>query len=175
MYAMSEQSNSLSPEQKLKVAKAIIILICLSAFVSNSYLLFSQFIQKSTVLSNDLITPDDRMLHAPSILVCGKTPFKNVQLDSKISDFEENSLKLEEFLVMSNFVSGNFTDSIARNITDEWLTFYTAYFGSCHKLELDAMVSKNLNNQNEVIELEFYFQYFQFFCLFEHLTIPNYR
>ena len=155
MYAMSEQSNSLSPEQKLKIAKAIIILICLSAFVSNSYLLFSQFIQKSTVLSNDLITPDDKMLHAPSILVCGKTSFKNKQLDSKISDFEENSLKLNDFLVSSNFVSGNSTHQTATNITDKWLMFYTVYFGSCHKLELDEMVSKGLNNLHQIMELQF--------------------
>ena len=155
MYVMSEQSNSLSPEQKLKIAKAIIILICLSAFVSNSYLIFSQFIQESTVLSNDLITPDGKMILAPSILVCGKTSFKNVQLDSKISDFEENSLKLNEFLVLSNFVSGNFTYSIATNITDEWLTFYTVYFGSCHKLELDVMVSKSLDNLDQIEQLEF--------------------
>ena len=86
------------------------------------------------------------MLHAPSILVSGKTSFKNVQLDSKISDFVENSLKLSEFLVSSNFLSGNGTHQTPTNVTDEWLSFYTVYFGSCHKLELDVMVSKSLKN-----------------------------
>ena len=138
---MAETSTSISHEQKLNVGKGIIILICLSAFVSNSYLLFSQFIHGSTVLSNDLITPDNKMLHAPSILVCGQTSFKDVQLDSKISDFEENSLKLNEFLVSSNFLSGNATHQTPTNVTNQWLTFYTVYFGSCHKLELDVMVS----------------------------------
>ena len=84
------------------------------------------------------------MLQAPSILVCGKTSFKNVQLDAKISDFEENSIKLSEFMVSSLLVSGNFLYPIIKNVTDQWQTFYTVYFGSCHKLELEEKVSSHL-------------------------------
>ena len=141
MYAITESSNIMTQDQKFKVAKAVIILICLSAFASNSYLLFSQFIQKSTVLSNDLITAEKNMLQAPSILVCGKTSFENVKLDATISDFEENSIKLSEFMISTLFVSGNFSYPIIKNVTDRWKTFYTVYFGSCHKLELEEMVS----------------------------------
>ena len=144
MYAKTESSDTMSQDQKNKVAKAIIILICLSAFASNSYLLFSQFIQEKTILSNDLITAEKNMLQAPSILVCGKTSFKNVQLDAKISDFEENSIKLSEFMVSSLLVSGNFLYPIIKNVTDQWQTFYTVYFGSCHKLELEEKVSSHL-------------------------------
>ena len=112
MYAKTESSDIMSQDQKNKVAKAIIILVCLSAFASNSYLIFSQFIQEKTILSIDLITAENDMLQAPSILVCGKTSFKNVQLDASISDFEENSIKLSEFMVSSLFVTGSFSNSI---------------------------------------------------------------
>ena len=141
---MAESSNIMTQDQKFKVAKAIIILICLSAFASNSYLLFSQFIQEKTILSIDLITAENDMLQAPSILVCGKTSFENVQLDATISDFEENSIKLSEFMVSSLFVTGSFSNPIVKDVSDLWQTFYTVYFGSCHKLELQDMVSEGL-------------------------------
>ena len=131
MYSITESSNIMTQDQKFKVAKAIIILICLSAFASNSYLLFSQFIQEKTILSNDLIT--EEMLQAPSLLVCGKTSFKNVQLDATISDFEANSIKLSEFMVSSLLVSGTFSHPIVKDVSDRWQTFYTVYFGSCHE------------------------------------------
>ena len=144
MYAKTESSDIMSQDQKNKVAKAIIILVCLSAFASNSYLIFSQFIQEKTILSIDLITAENDMLQAPPILVCGKTSFKNVQLDASISDFEENSIKLSEFMVSSLFVSGSFSHSKVKDVSDLWQTFYTVYFGSCHKLELQDMVSEGL-------------------------------
>ena len=115
MQATIKPSNSSSLEQKFKVAKAIIVLICLSAFACNSYLLFSQFIEGTTILSNDLITPENEGLEAPSILVCGKTSFKEVRLDTKISHFEENSLRLRDFLVESLFVSGEFAHETFEN------------------------------------------------------------
>ena len=138
---MTELSNIMTQDKKFKIAKTIIILICLSAFASNSYLLFIEFIQEKTILSNDLITAEKYMLQAPTILVCGKTSFKNVRLDAKVSNFEENSIKLSEFMVSSLFVSGNFLHPTIQNVTDHWQTFYTVYFGSCHKLELEVMVS----------------------------------
>ena len=146
MQATIMPSNSQSYEQKFKVAKAIIVLICLSAFVCNSYLLFSQFIEGTTILSNDLITPESKGLEAPSILVCGKTSFKEVRLDTKISDFEENSLRLRDFLVESLFVSGEFAHETFENVTNKWISFYTAYYGSCHKLEIEKMVKSIFSN-----------------------------
>ena len=142
MYASNQQKNIISPEKKLKVAKAIFVLLCLSAFVSNSYLLFTQFIEGSTILSSDLKAPENGKLRAPSILVCGKPSFKKVQLDAKVSDFEENSLKLEEFLDFSYYMAGDSQNFIKQNVSDKWKSFYTVFFGSCHKLELDLMVSE---------------------------------
>ena len=140
MYNVSKPSNNLSSEQRFCLAKAIFVLICLTAFVGNSFMLFSQFIEGSTILSNDLITPKSGMLEAPSILVCGKKSFKSLKLDTKISDFEENSLRLEEFLVSSLLMDGNYGNMSYENVSDKWITFYTAFFGSCHKLELEVMV-----------------------------------
>ena len=152
MKATIEPADSLSHEQKCKVAKAIIVLICLSAFVCNNYLLFSQFIEGSTILSNDLITPEKGELQAPSILVCGKTSFKEVRLDTKISDFEENSLRLRDFLVDSLFVSGEFANETFENVTNKWISFHTAYYGSCHKLELEKMVKSIFSNYFMMIQ-----------------------
>ena len=152
MKATIELADSLSHEQKFKVAKAIIVLICLSAFVCNNYLLFSQFIEGSTILSNDLITPEKGELQAPSILVCGKTSFKEVRLDTKISDFEENSLRLRDFLVDSLFVSGEFANETFENVTNKWISFHTAYYGSCHKLELKKMVKSIFSNYFMMIQ-----------------------
>ena len=146
MYASNQQKNIISPEKKLKVAKAIFVLLCLSGFVSNSYLLFTQFIEGSTILSTDLKAPDDGKLQAPSILVCGKPSFKKVQLDAKVSDFEENSLKLEEFLDFSVFMTGDSQTPIKKNVSDKWQSFYTVFFGSCHKLELDLMVGEQFSS-----------------------------
>ena len=152
MQATTKPSNSSSLEQKFKVAKAIIVLICLSAFACNSYLLFAQFIEGSTILSNDLITSEKEGLQAPSILVCGKTSFKEVRLDTKISDFEENSLRLEDFLVQSLFVSGEFPHETFENVTNKWISFHTAYYGSCHKLELEKMVKSIFLNSFMIIQ-----------------------
>lgn len=142
MYDLNRQKNRISPEKKLKVARAIFVLLCLSAFVCNSYLLFVQFIEGSTILSTDLKAPDDGELQAPSILVCGKPSFKKVQLDAKVSDFVENSLKLEEFLDFSVYFGGDTQNIMKINVSDKWQSFYTVFFGSCHKLELDLMVGE---------------------------------
>ena len=146
MYDSNKPQNRMSPEKKLKVAKAIFVLLCLSAFVSNSYLLFTQFIEGSTILSTDLKAPEDGKLKAPSILVCGNPSFKKVQLDAKVSDFEENSLKLEEFLDFSVYFGGDTQNVMKINVSDKWQSFYTVFFGSCHKLELDLMVGEKLSS-----------------------------
>ena len=140
MQATIKPSRSLRHEKKFKAEKPVIVLICLSAFVCNSYLLFFQFIEGSTILSNDLITSEKEGLQAPSILICGKASFKEVRLDTKISDFEENSLRLGDFLVQSLFVSGEFANETFENVSDKWTSFHTAYYGSCHKLELEKLV-----------------------------------
>ena len=144
MYASEKSPSSISPEQKLKIAKALFVLFCLSGFVCNSYLLFAQFIEGSTILSNDLKSAEHGMLQSPSVLVCGKMSFEKNILNTNLSEFIENSLKLDEFLKASLFYTATdrFDKPKAQNLIDQWRPFFTAFYGTCHKLETGKMVRK---------------------------------
>ena len=146
MYDSAKRSQDISPEQKLKIAKALFVLICLCGFVCNSYLIFSQFIEGRTILSNDLKSPENGMLQAPSILVCGKMSFEDNIINTNLSEFEENSLKLSEFLEAAYFFShvDRLDNQLAEDVIDQWRPFYTAFYGTCHKLEVRKLVRKKI-------------------------------
>ena len=146
MYDSAKRSQDISPEQKLKIAKALFVLFCLSGFFCNSYLIFAQFIEGKTILSNDLKSPENGMLQAPAILVCGKMSFEQNILNTNLSEFTENSLKLNEFLENSYFFNhvDRLDNPLSEDVTDQWQPFYTAFYGTCHKLEVGKMVRKQI-------------------------------
>ena len=148
MEICSNYFHNLTKEQNTKIVKAFVIIICLLGFFCNSYLIFDDFIDGNTVISTDIEQPTNEGLMSPSILICGKKSFKTTKLNTKLSDYIENSLKLDEFFEFAVFIpnEGGHLEHNTKDISDQLRAFYTIYFGTCYMLDAKIMVCvRNVN------------------------------
>ena len=72
-----------------------------------------------------------------------KKSFKTTKLDTKLSDYIQNSLKLEEFLEFAMFIPDGSVPT-TKDISGQIRSFYTVYFGTCYMLDAKVMVSFKL-------------------------------
>ena len=124
----------------IQIAKAVLVIFCLVGFGMNSYFIFVDYIEGSTIISTDLQHAENGVVTSPSILICGKMSFEKTELNPNVADYIENSLKLDEFLRFAMLVDGDLAHPVAKNVTDQFRSFYTVYFGTCHMLDLNVMV-----------------------------------
>ena len=136
-------THNLTNGQKVKVTKALIVIVCLLGFTMNSYFIFDNYAKGKTIISTDLQPAENNMLSSPSILICGKMSFEKTELNMNSSDYIENSLKLDEFLGFAMLLDGKTLDAELKNVTDQFRPFYTIYYGTCHLLDLNVMVNFN--------------------------------
>ena len=133
-------TGNLTSEQKIKIVKAFLVLCCLIGFFLNSYLIFGDYIEGNTVISTDLKPAENNMLVSPSILICGKTSFKQTQLNTKLSDYLNNTLKLDEVLEFAVVITNEATTPSVSNVADKFRAFYTIYYGACYMFDPQVMV-----------------------------------
>ena len=159
MKPSTNNFRNLTKEQKIKIIKAFLVILCLFGFFCNSYLIVLDFIDGNTVISTDLEHPKNEGLMSPSILICGQKSFKTTKLNTNLSDYIENSLKLEEFLEFVMFIPGGdgILESKTKDISDQFRSFYTVYFGTCYMMDAKVMVSVKTVN----VELCLIFFYFK--------------
>ena len=83
----------LSPYTILRIITSI---ICVTFFFCTSYITLDAYINAKTVVSNDITISESLM--SPNILICNATSFKRRVLNTKIDDYQNNSLMMQDFL-----------------------------------------------------------------------------
>ena len=131
---------NLTRETRVNIVKATIVIGCLVGFFLNSYLIFVDFIEGSTIISTDLKAAEDGVLMSPSILICGKRSFKQARLDTTLTNYTENSLKLNDYLEFATFLTGFLSDSSHIDVSHQIRSIYTIFYGTCHILDIKRMV-----------------------------------
>ena len=123
--------------QIILAIKVLSVIACLIACIFNSYVIFTQFIGKKTITSQD-IQNNDR-LFLPSITMCGLSGFKEEMDeydDLMLENYLNKTFDLEEFLYGyyddEDFV---YPDTMKAD-TSSWqfTTTYSQYKGRCHTL-----------------------------------------
>lgn len=132
--------ENLTSQQKTKIVRVFFVFCCLLGFCLNSYLIFDDYIEANTVISTDIKSAENNMLLSPSILVCGKTSFKDTKLNTKLSDYLNNTLKLNEVLEFAAVIKHKPANLPVIHVKDQFRSFYTIYYGACYMLDLQIMV-----------------------------------
>ena len=120
---------------------------CLIAFIANSYAIFTQFIGKKTITSQNVENNDGLLL--PSITICSLSGFKEQMVDYKdleLSNYLNKTLNLDEILLgyydNDNKIDLNLTMMKADRALWKFTTTYSQYKGRCHTLTYQKLVRK---------------------------------
>ena len=140
----SDQENN-RHRKIISVVKVVTFFICLADFIANSYIIFTQFIGKKTITSQD-VQNNDR-LFLPSITICGLSGFKEEMDeydDLMLENYLNKTFDLEEFLYGyyddEDFI---YLDTMKAD-TSSWkfTTTYSQYKGRCHTLTYKKQVRR---------------------------------
>ena len=129
--------------------KALTVFACLIACIANSYAIFTQFIGKKTITSQNVENNDGLLL--PSITICSLSGFKEEMTEYKdleLDNYLSKTLNLDEILL------GYIDDDNEYNLTmmkadqDVWkfTTTYSQYKGRCHTLTYQKLVREDAKN-----------------------------
>ena len=127
------------------LTKVATFFLCMAGFIANSYIIFTQFIGKKTVTSQNYELYDGLLL--PSITLCSLSGFKEI-----IDDYED--LKLESYLnktlALEEILYGYYDSERRRDVDVEEMksnttlweitSIYSKYKGRCHTLRYTKLV-----------------------------------
>ena len=131
----------------LLAVKALTVFACLIAFIANSYAIFTQFIGKKTITSEN-VENNDRLL-LPSITICSLSGFKEEMDeydDLVLENYLNKTLNLEELLYgYYNYDDKDFVylDTMkADTLSWQFTTTYSQFRGRCHTLNYKKQVRR---------------------------------
>ena len=130
----------------ISVIKIFTFFICLAGFIANSYIIFTQFIGKKTITSQN-VEHNDRLL-LPSITICSLSGFKEEMDeydDLVLENYLNKTLDLEELLYGYYNDEGFVYLDTMKADTSSWklTTTYSHYKGRCHTLTYKKQVRRN--------------------------------
>ena len=141
MYPDEERGGS---RNVWKLVKLATIFLCIGGFIGNSYMIFTQFIGKKTITSQNVENNDGLLL--PSITICSLSGFKE-----EMDEYED--LELENYLnktldfaeIFYGYYDVEYTyyslESMKSNSTlMKITTTYSQYKGRCHTLTYNKLV-----------------------------------
>ena len=135
----------------LLAIKFLTVFACLIAFIANSYAIFTQFIGKKTITSQNAENNDGLLL--PSITICSLSGFKEEMLDYKdleLNNYLNKTLNLDEILYgyynNDNEIDLNLTMMKADQDFWKFTTTYSQYKGRCHTLTYQKLVREDTLN-----------------------------
>ena len=143
MYADHENGRRWHIISVLKVAT---LFICLGGFIANSYIIFTQFIGKKTITSQN--TENNDRLLLPSFTICSLSGFKEEMDDYDdlvLENYLNKTLYLEEILY-GYYDDEDFVDLDAMKAdTSSWkfTITYSQYKGRCHTLTYKKQVRRS--------------------------------
>ena len=131
--------------------KVITVILCISGFVCNSFIIFKQYIAEETVTSNNI--EDNLELQFPSLTLCGCHGFK--EENNNLSNFEleryiNNTINLDDIIYC---VQDQYSVCLKCNCSgkplldlesEKWKlsTTYSAYRGRCYTIEYHRKVNR---------------------------------
>ena len=132
----------------LNILKGIIIMICLVGFFFNSFMIFKQFVENETVITNKI--QENAKLYFPSITLCGFSGFKrivNQYAELKYENYINNTIDINEMLIevadsdniiwkAEPLLDTTFDESGKWQIS----TTYSAYRGRCYTIKYNKKV-----------------------------------
>ena len=128
--------------------KVLTVFACLIACIANSYVIFTQFIGKKTITSQNVENNDGLLL--PSITICSLSGFKEEMLDYKdleLNNYLNKTLNLDEILYgyydNDNKIDLNLTIMKADQALWKFTTTYSQYKGRCHTLTYQKLVRED--------------------------------
>lgn len=131
--------------QIILATKVLSVIACLIACIFNSYVIFTQFIGKKTITSEN-VENNDRLL-LPSFTICSLSGYKEEMDeydDLVLENYLNKTLNLEELLYGyyddEDFV--NLDTMKADTLSWQFTTTYSQYKGRCHTLTYKKQVSR---------------------------------
>ena len=79
-------------------------IICGIFFIINTYAIFIEFHNQTTIISTNVMRSQDRLLELPTLLICNESAFKEPILHTTYSGYKNNTLSLDDVLVDMLFV-----------------------------------------------------------------------
>ena len=133
----------------LLAIKAMTVFACLIACIANNYAIFTQFIGKKTVTSQNVENNDG--LSLPSITICSLSGFKEAMLEYKdieLDNYLNKTLNLEEVLLGYYEGANEYNLTMMKANQDVWqfTTTYSQYKGRCHTLTYKKLVREHALN-----------------------------
>ena len=130
----SKQIMTIEMKKKVYTAtKTIAFAFCLAGFVSNSFMIFKQFIGKKTITSQDI--KHDNKLAVPSFTLCSLSGYKEKIIDYHgltLKNYHNNTLELDETLISINGMA--IKDRRHNSKLWDVKTTYSAFKGRCHTI-----------------------------------------
>ena len=129
----------------ISVLKVFTLFICLGGFIANSFIIFTQFIGKKTITSQN--TENNDRLLLPSFTICSLSGFKE-----EMDDYDDLVLKnyLNKTLNLEEILYGYYDDEdlvyldAMKADTTSWkfTITYSQYKGRCHTLTYKKQVRR---------------------------------
>lgn len=130
----------------ISVLKVVTFFICLGGFIANSYIIFTQFIGKNTITSQN--TENNDRLLLPSFTICSLSGFKE-EMDNYddlvLENYLNKTLNLEEILY-GYYDDEDFVDLDEMKADTSLWKFtitYSQYKGRCHTLTYKKQVRRS--------------------------------
>lgn len=128
--------------------KLILVFICIVGFLFNSFVIFKQFIENETVVTNTI--QESKKLYFPSITLCGFSGFKQIVKDYselKYESYINNTIEINEMLIeVADHDKRIWRAEPVRDTTFDksgtWeiSTTYSAYRGRCYTINYKRKV-----------------------------------
>ena len=131
----------------LLAIKVLSVIVCLIACVSNSYIIFTQFIGRKTITTQNVEHNDELLL--PSITMCSLSGFKeeiDEFKDLELENYLNKTLQLEEILYgyyNNEHLFVNLTTMKANTALWKFTTTYSKFKGRCHTLTYQKSVRQD--------------------------------
>ena len=133
------------------VVRIITVLVCLGAFVWNSYLILLQFFNGATITSNDINHCQKYDCLMPSITMCGLQGFKKKMsnfTDLELDNYLNRTVELSEmlsYIYAPDNVNYLQPSTLGNHIFNESLwelsTTYSEYRGRCYTIDYKKSAS----------------------------------
>ena len=142
---MLQQRNSNKVPNPYAFLKGSIVAVCVLLFILNSYASFLDFIEGKTIQAVDIKLPPEKGLEPPAFVICKARAFKNRELNADLEEYNNNTLKLDDFLI-----SATLTVPTPLKKGSRWLTtailrrditvVHTAFNGNCFSFNIRTPV-----------------------------------
>ena len=138
------ENNDTMQDKACKLMKFSACIICFLCFIANSYMIFLDFANNTTIISTTVIPSPGDVLESPTLLLCNTSAFKQPDLYTSLDGYKNNTMGLNDFLIDVLFVKGtltNFFNVKPVSIKESVKEIETMFHGTCFLIDKKLQVN----------------------------------